>query len=282
MASDETPRAPAWLKGIWRREAMIFADGRSDRTTSVHWGQTGSLYVDLRIPAGRPAARGRRSLEAFDNEELLRIAAQKGFAGHILMDGDRCTWIRYIDYQPGTGRPDSGRLRLEGETLYEEGDATSIVASSYREIYRHERKAQRLCAALRAVSAESSGGHREAVLVLIDDRFLYARDRAKPLPPAETLVDLVKAADGDRGQILFYLDCEISLGTIEAAGGWRIDASTLPFREGEPLFAAAAVRADGDGLEVNGNTGVTRWRIAESSLPSAELAQLLARGGARR
>jgi hypothetical protein len=117
--------------------------------------------------------------------------------------------------------------------------------------------------------------------VLIDDRFLYAGDRAKPLPPAESLIELVKAAGGDRGQILPYLDCEISLGTIVAAGGWRIDASTLPFREGEPLFAAAAVRADGDDIEVDSDTGITRWRIAESSLPSAELAQLLARGARR-
>jgi len=277
MIADDIPRAPAWLKGLWRREAMIFSDGRSDRTTAVHWGQTGSLYVDLRIPAGRPEARGRRSLDAFEDSELLKLAAQKGFAGHILMEGDRCTWIRYIDYQPGTGRPDSGVLRLEGDTLYEEGDATSIVASSYQEIYHRAARTDRRCVALRANSSPGASNHRDGVLVVVDDRFLYARDRAEPLPPAESLAALAGTAEGNRRQLLAYLDCEISLGTIDGAGSWRIDSSTMPFREGRSPFGAVAARVTGDDLVLTNDIGDAKWRIVESSLPAAELARLLAR-----
>lgn len=263
---------------------MNFADGRSDRTTAVHWGQTGSLYVDLRIPAGRPLARGRQSLEMFEDDELLRLAAQKGFAGHILMEGNRCTWIRYVDYQPGTGRPDSGLLRLEGDTLYEEGDATSIVGSGYQEIYHRVGKTDRCSIALRALASSGPAGQRDAVLVVLDNRFLYARNRSVPLPPAKSLADLVKAAAGDRHKIHAYLDCEISLGTIDGTGVWRVDASTFPFREGQPLLGRASVRVgeDSASLEISSDTSSGRWGIVESSLPTADLARLILRGAGAR
>jgi hypothetical protein len=278
------PRAPDWLTGLWRREAIVFPDGAADRTTRVLWGQTRSLYVDLRIPADRPSARGRRSFEDFTDAELLALAEQKGFAGHIVMDGDRCTWIRYIDYRPSTGRPDSGRIRLEGETLYEEGDATSALASAYRETFHRESRADRRSIALRRVS-EGSGDmtaatSADAVLLLIDDRFMFARDRAAKLPMAESLRDLVLAAGADRSRIQAYFDCEVSFGTTDDGESWRIQASTLPFREGCRLLPRSRVAvADRAGmLAITGDDGTTHWQIVESTMPPAELARLLARG----
>jgi hypothetical protein len=119
MAAHSPPPAPEWLTGIWRRESIVYSDGTEDRSTCVLWGQTRSRYVDLRIPADRPPARGRRSFDDFSEGELLLLAEQMGFAGHVVLKGDVCTWIRYIDYQPNTGRPDSGRLELNGDALHE-------------------------------------------------------------------------------------------------------------------------------------------------------------------
>lgn len=277
------PHAPDWLAGLWRRDAIVFPDGAADRTTQVLWGQTHSLYVDLRIPADRPPVRGRRSFEDFAEDELLSLADQKGFAGHIVMDGDLCSWVRYIDYRPNTGRPDSGRLRLEGDTLYEEGDPTSVLASAYREIYHRERKASRRSVALRrlAPDPEDPGGAKpgDAVLVLIDDRFLFARDRSIELPAAETLRDLVRAAGEDRAKIHAYLDCEISFGATEGSGAWTIHSSTLPFREGQQLLPRSSVEAADEAglLVVTGDLGTEHWQIVESTMAPGELARLVVR-----
>ncbi len=282
------PRAPDWLAGLWRREAIEFPDGTADRATRVLWGQTQSLYVDLRIPADRPSGRGRRSFEDFTDAELLRLADQKGFAGHILMNGDLCTRVRYIDYRPATGRPDSGRLRLEGETLHEEGGPTSVLASAYRETFHRERRADRRSVALRRIlevpEGETAAASGDAVLLLIDDCFMFARGRAAELPMAETLRDLVLAAGTDRAMIHAYLDCEISFGATDGGAGWKIEASTLPFREGRRLLPRSRVEiADqSDVLTMTGDRGTTQWQIVESTMPPAELAKLLAHGGNER
>ncbi|MGH6879816.1 MAG: hypothetical protein ACREFM_02765, partial [Hypericibacter sp.] len=220
--SDDPPAAPEWLVGLWCRESIRFPDGSKDDTTRVCWGQTRRLYVDLRIPQDRPQAEGRRSFDDFSLTELHRLAEQKGFAGHITMADGLCSWVRYIDYRPDTGRSDAGRLRIEGDTLYEEGDPTSILASAYQEIYHRERHATRLCAALRLVEHQPASATPDAtgaILIMIDDRFLFARPRQQSLPPAQTLRELVEAAGNDRALIHAYLDCEISLGGI--AGSYR-------------------------------------------------------------
>lgn len=284
------PAAPDWLAGLWRREALVFPDGRADRTTQVLWGQTRSLYVDLRIPADRPMVRGRRSFADFTHAELLQLTDQKGFAGHLVMAGDLCTWIRYIDYRPSTGRPDSGRLRLEGDTLYEEGGPSSVLASAYQETYHRERRADRRSVALRSIAVDSgpaapdaATGATDAVLVLIDDRFLFARGRPVKLPAAESLRDLVLAAGDDRTAIHAYLDCEISLGGTEGNAGWRILASTIPFREGRALLPRASIElAEEPGmLIVRGDQGTAHWQIVESTMEPRELARLLAGGAGR-
>lgn len=277
------PRAPDWLAGLWRREALILADGTQDRTTRVLWGQTHSLYVDIRIPADRPVARGRRSFDEFTAAELLRLADQKGFAGHVVMEGDICNWIRYVDYQPNTGRPDRGRLWLEGETLLEEGEPSSVIGSAYREIYHRERKADPRSVALRLLdevvdgfAVHPCGG---AVLVLVDDRFLFARGRTRELPKAETLRDVIAAAGDDRAQVHACLDCEISFGRLDSDSGWTIETSTIPFREGQRLLprGSAEVSEGHDVLTVVRADGVQRWSIVESTVAPRDLAGLFKR-----
>lgn len=280
-AVDRYADAPTWLAGMWRRQSIRFPDGTEDRTTQVHWGQTRRLYVDLRIPQGRPAAGGRRSLSDFTLPELCQLAEQKGFAGHILMENGACSWVRYIDYRPDTGRLDAGRLRLDGDTLYEEGDLDSVLASAYQEIYRRERSGSSLSVALRLIAHEPSAvagfDWTGAVLVLIDDCFLFARPRRMALPRAETLRELVEAAANDRALVHAYLDCELSLG--RHGGPWQVEESTLPFREGGSAWDGSETRLMENGaslLQENG-LGRFRWRIVESSEPVDRLPSLIDR-----
>ncbi|MFN4140482.1 hypothetical protein [Aestuariivirga sp.] len=267
----DPPTAPGWLAGLWRRSSIVLADGTVDDTTLVYWGQTETLFVDLRIPADRPDAQGRRSFEDFSDEELLSLAEQKGFAGHVVVDGSMCTWVRYIDFRPDNGRSDQGRLRIDGDTLFEEGDPSSVLGEGYRETYHRQCRAQQRSVALYRPAGQ---GAREnaAVLIVIDDRFLYARARPRPLPQAESLRDLIAAAGNDRELIHGYLDCEVSYGLVSE--GWKVANSTIPFREGQRLterrFSLAPeshVLATDDGNQP--------WSIVESTLALPELAELM-------
>lgn len=219
---------PPWLRGLWRRQSIAWPDGRVDDTTVVYWLQTASAFVDIRIPADRPDLRDRPSLTALDAAELACLARQGGFAGWTELAGDYCRWHREIDYQPPNGVPDEGRLRLRTDgTLIEEG-----VHEHYVEIWQ-------------PVACGSGAPHvgrpghddaRDEILVVWGEVFLYARGRAAALPHAESLTALVEQG----ASLPALLDCDISLGVRE--GGrvpWEIRLSTLPFREGQSLTAAA-------------------------------------------
>ena len=274
------PLAPDWLVGLWRRESFTLSDGTVDRTTRVYWGQTKTLYVDIRIPADRPRLPGRRSFGELTRAEIRHLAGQQGFAGHITVVDSQCTWFREVDYQPDTGRPDTGRLRLEGDVLYEVGEAASVIGSGYEEVYQRERRGEERRAALRLVGAQGSefGGEaaRGAILVILDDRFLFARPRPVRLPRASRLQDLIDAAGDDRARIQAYLDCEIAMGSIGAPGPWVIELSTIPSREGDRLFASADIAFDDSGkiMQLHCANGASQWHIVESTVSADALAAL--------
>ena len=211
------------------------------------------------------------------------MVEQKGFAGHVSVEDNLCRWTRYIDYRPNNGRPDEGHLRLDGDTLYEEGDPSSVLGSSYRETYTRERRADRRSVALRRIVSPdrarpgSRGG--DGVLVIIDDRFLYARSRRIQLPPAETLKDLVIAAGSDRDLVHAYLDCEVSYGRVEEDFPWNVELSTIPFRENQRLIGIASTGpgTEPDCVELTSNEGKETWRIVESNLSHGDLVALLNR-----
>lgn len=278
----ELPQAPDWLVGLWRRQSIELQDGTNDRTTRVFWGQTLNLFVDIRIPIGRPSRPGCLGFEDFTLEELTQLAEQRAFAGHVLVEDETCTWMRSIDYQPNTGRPDTGHLRLEGNLLHEEGGADTITAMDYHEIYRRDAGGVERRVALRL---ESSGGNllgvrppNDAILVVLDDHFMFARDRACQLEPAETMQELVQRADGDRATIEAYLDCEVSIGRIEPDDqAWRIELSTLPWREGERLFpqGQAGIESDKNLFQMDTSAGWARWRVFDTNLPRDTVSELL-------
>ena len=267
------PQAPNWLVGLWRRESIEMRDGTADRTTRAFWGQTRNLFVDIRIPRSRPASLGRRGFEDFTLEELGQIAEQHAFAGHVIVKGDRCTWLRCIDYQPNTGRPDTGRLRLEGDTLHEEGDAESVIGMGYHEVYRRDVGGERRRLALRLDDCDGTpfGGRpaSDAILVVLDDRFMFARARPRELGRAETLRELVTQAHGDHAAIEACLDCEISIGRLGTDDrAWRIERSTLPWREGQRLFPRghAVFEPNSELFRLDTPLGRASWQVCDTSL----------------
>ena len=106
-----SPAAPAVSldrRGLWRRLALERGDGTGDIETFVVWLQTGSLYADLRIPAGRPDFAGVTHLDEVSAEAATWLARQEGFAGPLHLDDDDAHWIRDIDFAPLAGPPDEG------------------------------------------------------------------------------------------------------------------------------------------------------------------------------
>jgi hypothetical protein len=74
------------------------------------------------------------------------------------------------------------------------------------------------------------------------------RGRAASLPAATRLVDLVRAGDRDRAFRDDVFGFEASYATRRAAGEYVVAASTLPFREGQPLMSFDGFTLDGDVL----------------------------------
>lgn len=247
-----TTSAPLWLHGAWERP-LLRVGGHDDVTTVVRYVQTPSRFGDLRIPATRPARLRGRTLDRLDDRELFALAEQQGFAGHATAEGRVVTWSRAIDYQPPSRTPDVGLVVCDDpDTLTEHG-----VHAAYLE--RWTRLAADTGTRIALERAAATGVPR-AILVLSGDHFVFARDRAEPLPAgAPSLLDCCR--DAIRADRLRWLDCELSWGH---AGDGTIELSTLPDREGAPLFDPPWFRGV-DGDEVVDALGA-RWRLLDGDV----------------
>lgn len=230
MTPENARPVPEWLRGLWRRRSIEYADGRRDDTTIVYWLQTESAFADIRIPVDRPDVRGRVGLEALSTDELTSLAGQAGFAGWTELDGDLCQWHRTIDYQPPTGVPDEGRLRLENGVLIEEG-----VHERYVEVWEPIGCGPGRFGVMARPPSEAA---RREVLITWGDVFMFARPRDTALPRAASLAELLNTAPRRSTKIAPLLDCEISFGYLRGGSvPWEVRLSTLPFREGNSGFA---------------------------------------------
>lgn len=271
--ANELALAPDWLVGLWRRRSIELEDGTVDQSSRVFWAQTLNLFVDIRIPISRPNPAGCRGFRDFTIDQLSELCEQHAFAGHVVLKDETCTWVRLIDFQPPTGRPDTGRLILDGDILHEFGGANTVMGLEYHETYHRDTdgKEKRVALRLESCNGRLLGGRSpgDAILVVLDDRFVFARGRSRPLSPAETLREVVASADGDRAAIEDYLDCEISMGLLGSdARHWQIELSTLPWREGQRLFPrgqASAVSQEGV-LQVDTPVGSARWLVYDTNL----------------
>jgi hypothetical protein len=275
------PDAPHDLIGLWERECLFLANGTTDGSTRVFWGQTRKRYIDIRVPAGRPRVAAEE-VATLPDDALRALARQKGFAGHILLRDQCCTWFRCIDFQPDTGRPDQAIVRLQGDVLYEEGSPASVVGASYQEVYRRTSRGSRRCVALSLAGCEDHafGGRfaGKALLIVLDDRFLFARARPTALPRAGSLEELLFDTSVVPIERMRYLDCEISIGSLAMDGaGFVVELSTHPWREGSPLLHLGEASIGSEGLECFTAGTRTRWHVLESNLPDEQLAAMFRR-----
>lgn len=216
---------PQHLCGLWQRVSLETPDAPRDTTTRVFWLQTPTLFADIRIPSTRAVQRGRARLDEYSCDELAALAQQDGFAGHTMLDGDRCRWERTTSFQPPTGFPDEGKLTFDGEEIVEDG-----IHVPYREVWRRVPQSTGEWIAQRSA---------DRYLVAGGDWFLLVRARREAtLEQAPSLLHLGAARSNCRDGLIALLDFEISLGRRRGDAPWRIELSTLPFREGRTLEPA--------------------------------------------
>ena len=249
------------IRGLWRRRLIAWQAGETDTTTEVYWLQGPKLYADLRIPHGRPPCSAS-CLRELDSAMLGFLARQEGFFGHLDVGGSIAHWHRAFDYQPDTGRQDRGRLAFEGGVLVEHG-----VEAPYIEHWVREPRSGDVM----ALSLTADAPSRTGCLIVAGEAFMFARSRGTKLPPGADLAECVQAAGSlQAAQDLF--DCEISFGRVDGHE-WRIERSSLPFREGRSLRADSETGTGSllvDDLTPEGTSIRRAWQIAAYEGTSAK------------
>ena len=138
------------IQGHWVRRS-IKAPGFEDLTTRVHWMQAGRDYADVRIPLDRPNVSGAGCLADLPLDALLTIAQSEGFAGHVSLDQDTCTWHREINWH---GTPDG--LDIGSISFDEDGAMIETgVLADYVEVW--DQCAETETKALRFANADYRG-----------------------------------------------------------------------------------------------------------------------------
>ncbi|MBI3789349.1 MAG: hypothetical protein HY275_00525 [Gemmatimonadetes bacterium] len=257
---------PEWLPGVWSRE-FITRHGVVGESLVVRYVQTPAEFGDVRIPANRPALRGASGFADLDDAALRALARQKGFTGSTSASGGVITWHHEIDFQPDTSR-DASFVTVDDATHIRE----TGLDSSFVERYVALAPAPKRHLAVRV----TRGGRLDRVLIVAGDWFYFARNRARDLPPAESLEALIDRAHPTRAELVAWLDCELSAGRVR--GGrvpWEIERSTLPWQEGRRLAFADSLRVDGSGaLKLPAASAGEAWQVTRQAMSSTELATL--------
>lgn len=234
------------LCGVWQRR-LLSTGSRLDTRSLVIYLQTPNFAADLRLPADRPPLGGA-ALADYDPQALGALLGQEGFVARFFRDGARVRWERLIDLSPLPG-PDESWMEMSGDLAIEYGMHSDFVEHWWR---REAADAPYLV--LRGA------GEPWRWLLRVGSHFIAVRDR-RPAPDGRPLRAAYESAQSApaRRQVL---DCEVSWGRWQPAGAPRIEASTLPFREGRTLDPAA--RASADGII----WAEEAWEFVESSFDS--------------
>ena len=217
--------------GAWRKRSNI---------ERGFWLQTHRLHASLSIPLDRPDFTGRQSWADFSDEELLLLAQQGGVSGACIAQDDILHRRRQIDYLPRRGDPYLRRMQRDATLLKEETlDGRDQVVWELLTDGRNEIVALRFQDAGIGVDSDDQ---RRGYLLVVGQYFMFVRDRVVATQRADSLVTLIEAKVPERAQIIELLDFEISFGKRATDKlPWRIQHSTIPYREGQPLMDDATL-----------------------------------------
>lgn len=247
---------PAHYLGVWQRR-LLESPSASDSASRVYWLQTPLWHADLRIPANRPDFGDVSSLPECSAAQLAWLATQQGFVGITQVEDTRCTWQRQADFQPDSGKRDIGHMTFCGDRVIETG-----AEAEYLEIWQHLPESRGECAALQLENEYGTSARHPTWLLWAGAYFVYVRARRHPLPAAGNLSQLIDKSQPSRSQLLDWLDFEISFGRRTGPDAWRIERSTLPFREGKRIVQPDDLQQL-DSRTLFETTAGRRWQILD-------------------
>lgn len=216
---------PRDVQGHWVRD-WIKAPGFEDHTTRVHWMQAGLDYADMRIPLDRPDLGTAHCLADLKASSLHALAQAEGFAGHVTLDGDTCTWHREVNWHGTPDAPDVGAISFDAQgRMIEAG-----VLAEYTELWEQH--------ATGATTARRFGdGTYSGLLVTAGDVGVLGIGR-QAKPTSKPILDALKTGHTpDDAHLLFdgiYALCQISAGAVTAT------LATNPFVEGTTILTCDA------------------------------------------
>lgn len=261
---DEIPLGvPDKYLGVWQRSHLETAQVR-DSESLVLWLQTGHWHADLRIPARRPDFSGITRLVDCSDEQLAWLATQQGFCGVTQVEGEQCSWHHQVDFQPAKKQRDIGRMLFEGERIFETG-----IETDYLEVWNRLQRSRGGTAALELLMENDEIPSRPTWLLIAGDCFIYVQGRPQQHQGTTGPHSRIETkAQASRSHLLDQVDVEISFGYRYGPAPWRIDHSTLPFREGQLLTRSRAIRRHGHQLAVEDENN-RRWLILDWNVGAA-------------
>lgn len=217
--------AASELAGHWVRH-WIKAPGWQDHSTRVHWMQAGMDYADVRIPLDRPDLTGARCLADLPCADLALLAGAEGFAGHVTLEGDHCTWHREINWHGAPDAPDVGAISFDDQgRMIEAG-----VHADYTELW--EQHATAVPTVLRASAQRYQG-----VFVTCGEACVFGLGQVG----LASLTPLRVALDAGR----IPQDIALLFDGIHGIGHWDgahliPHLATNPFAQGHPVVTRSA------------------------------------------
>lgn len=248
--SPSSGRVPGWTLGCFKRRSITFFNGESDDSTLVVWLQSRGLTCDLRLTADRPRPASRAALAELALPELVRLAEQEGGASPTRFEPDAVSgvelsgtmyWPDWTAFQVHAKWPEPGNLRRVGDCLIE-----YAPSGAYIEDWRLQASDAGPLVGLSLLDERDGGSgqllHRGGGLVIAGEHALFVRGRADALPPAARLSELVERAVREPRLLDALFGFEASYARRDKTGRYVVSASTLPWREGQPLLALGGFR----------------------------------------
>lgn len=217
------------LQGHWRRN-WLRSPGVEDSTTRVSWVQAGAVCADIRVPLVRPGLRGASSLSQLSGADLAVLLSAEGFAGHITLERDLCTWHRVWNWRGFPCPVDAGRLWFD--------DAGRLIEDGVHADYREEWEPVP-SAPWTAFAVQAEGGEG---LLLSDQRqfVLGIGQRGAAADPA--LAAALRDGSALPADAAGVFDSVYVLGRWDSGEGIA-ELSTQPFCEGTAVLRRGAADA---------------------------------------
>lgn len=268
-AKNARAQPPSWMLGVWTREWIRKGKVKSS-PLDVHYLQTPSYFADVRVPKDRPRFAGAASFADLTDADLLVLAKQNGFVGSTTMADTVATWHHDLQFQPPDGTEDSGRIRLLGRGRMREHG----LDGSYTEAWRRVSDGETRYLVVRKVRS----GRLNESLVVVGDQFVYARNRERDLPVAASLDTLISTTHPTRAAIVEFLNLELSVGRVRGDPvPWKIEQSTLPWREGRHLEFVDTIATSARSGLVPRKAGDEQWTFPLNTFSPQELEALFGR-----